>query len=283
MRRFHLGRRGGLAGLLAMAAAMLGAGAGTGEAAMYYIGGHGDFGVGYDSANPTAFDLHIHLGQGARITADPVAYNPLDPTTYTRINAAQGEEFAPGELVTYVGVSGAATAAEAAFLGVAPGTTIWTLPRTATNSRPAPGLSSEELVDGGYDANFGNITWTLLGVSGPANGIFALWGEDAENAQTSTLWTNNDPLNNNTAVYGPGSHAHGVWGFTQVGLYELTVRTSGLFTPTTGSPFTVSDTAVLRFQVGPPPKADPIPEPSTLALAAIGAAGLALRLRRARR
>ena len=65
-------------------------------------------------------DQGFEHGPARSFAPNPAAYDPLNPATYTRIDAAEGAEYAPGDLVTYVGVSGAATAAEAAVM---PGTT----------------------------------------------------------------------------------------------------------------------------------------------------------------
>lgn len=143
---------------------------------------------------------------------------------------------------------------------------LWVTPHNEADAdemgMPFIGFGAEEL-----DAPFtGPVTFTMTGFNytGSGAGHFFLF-EDDDLFWNSTAQTE--------AGYGSfsvnvGQHGHGEFGFSDAGLYEITLVASG----NNGSPIS-SDPATFTFNV--------VPEPSTYALLALGAlAAAAWRFRR---
>jgi surface-anchored protein len=143
---------------------------------------------------------------------------------------------------------------------------LWVTPHSEAEAdemgMPFIGFGAEEL-----DAPFtGPVTFTMTGFNytGSGAGHFFLFEDD-------DLFWNSTALTE--AGYGSfsvdvGQHGHGEFGFSDAGLYEITLVASG----NNGSPIS-SDPATFTFNV--------VPEPSTYALLGLGAlAAAAWRFRR---
>lgn len=121
---------------------------------------------------------------------------------------------------------------------------------------PFIGFSAEELL-----APFtGPVTFTMTGFSytGSGTGNFYLF-EDADLFFDSTA----GPGSYGSFSVNVGQHGHGEFGFSDAGLYQITLVASG----NNGEPVS-GDPATFTFDV--------VPEPSTYALLALGAGALAL-------
>ncbi len=121
---------------------------------------------------------------------------------------------------------------------------------------PFIGFSAEELT-----APFtGTVTFTMTGFSytGAGTGHFFMF-EDDDLFFDSTA----DPGNFGSFSVNVGQHGHGEFGFSDAGLYTITLVASG----NNGDPVS-GDSATFTFDV--------VPEPSTYALLGLGAGALAL-------
>ena len=127
------------------------------------------------------------------------------------------------------------------------------------------------------------ISFALTGFSSSTGGQFAVWQSNPFGALTVFMQTN-DGISANDVVSEPaGVHDHFNLGFSQTGLYDITLTASG--TRRDGTVVTGTDT--FRFNVGPladPPVTGTVPEPSSLALLGISlvGGGLAWARRRSR-
>jgi surface-anchored protein len=137
---------------------------------------------------------------------------------------------------------------------------LWVTPPTEeaaeTAGMPFIGFSADELL-----ATFtGPVTFTMTGFSytGSGSGNFYMF-EDAEMFFDSTA----GPGNYGSFIVDAGQHAHGEFGFSEEGLYAITLEVSG----NNGTEIT-SAPATFNFEV--------VPEPSTYALLGLGAGALAL-------
>jgi surface-anchored protein len=121
---------------------------------------------------------------------------------------------------------------------------------------PFIGFSAEELSTNTWT---GTVTFTMTGFSytGSGTGNFFMFEDDA-------LFFNSTTTNNfGSFSVDVGQHAHGEFGFSDAGLYEITLQASG----NNGAPVT-SEEATFTFNV--------VPEPSTYALLGLGAGALAI-------
>ncbi len=230
------------------------------RADIIYSAGHGDIGLAFDAGN---LFLHYHLGQGAIANGVAIA-NPA------------GEEYTPAEVITFVPNPSVARPAGAQwnFLGNNAGDPFWFLPATSDPAKPFLGFAAEEL------ANTANVTWSnvqfrLTAMTGP--GHFSLYTVDGALNPTISMSTFDGISNADRIDIAAGSHNHYFFGFSQQGIYELSITASA--TRTEGANIqNLTDSGVFRFGV------TAVPEPSSLALAAVGIAALggrfARRLRR---
>ena len=136
---------------------------------------------------------------------------------------------------------------------------LWVTPPTEeaaeTAGMPFIGFSADELL-----APFtGPVTFTMTGFSytGSGSGNFYMF-EDAEMFFDSTA----GPGNYGSFIVDAGQHAHGEFGFSDAGLYNVTLVASG-----NNGAAVSSAPAAVTFNV--------IPEPSTYALLGLGAGALA--------
>lgn len=211
-----------------------------------YTSGHADIAVKLDGSK---LELHIHA-DGAVIDG----------------TARFDEEFALDEVsITHSG-SPVITRPEGTqwdFTGAAQGEPLYVLPQTENTSLPFLGWATEEV---GLASDWtGGITFALVNVTGPAH--FSAWQTDGFGTITPWYSTADNTVSNEVTL-SIGTHAHANIGFTEIGLYEVTLKAFGTHT-THGE---LEDTATFTFEV--------IPEPASLALLAAG--GL-LMLRRRRR
>jgi surface-anchored protein len=139
---------------------------------------------------------------------------------------------------------------------------LWVSPHSQSNAitmnMPFIGFSAEELT-----APFaGPVTFTMTGFSytGSGTGNFYMF-EDAElffDSRSTNAFGNYGSFSVDV-----GQHSHGEFGFSDAGLYEITLVASG----DNGEPVS-GDPATFTFDV--------VPEPSTYALLGLGAGALAL-------
>ena len=203
------------------------------------------------------------------------------------------------------------------FIGVASGASYWELPETQNVSLLFLSIGTEELNAADFAST---ITWSLVGVTGTgagaAPGFFSVWKESGElNALMSTSPGAGTP---NSLVVAAGGHYHFNYGFTAPGLYNVEFSATATLAEALGGG-QVTGSAIYSFGVfdvgsdyaypsGPMPwtyqgqqfsiplygnehidmgiALAAVPEPSSVVLAGLGAAGLAgaaLRRRMRRR
>ncbi len=238
---------------------------------------HGDIGVAYDPADPTAFEMEVHIEQGGVVNGVPIT-NPA------------GQAFEPGDIVIEVPATanlqridnptGFWTGLAAGYnftgsqynaLGVPVGANLWVLSPTGADAdhygTPFLGWATEEGFDG---ESFGNVTFTPTSFSAPAGATMAIYNG---NTQEWVLQAGDTTFVGDSFSIPAESHVHRTIFFTEPGLYQVGIQAAALNGATS-----VSGSALYSFQV--------VPEPASSAMLAASAAGLLAgwwRLRRPRR
>jgi surface-anchored protein len=238
--------------------------------------GHGDIGVAYTSPE-TTFELELHVGDGATVdgsvVTDPagVVYEPTGAVIRVP-NSANLKAIQSGSTAVWAGdTAGYNFITTGSSLGVAQGGNLWVLSYDESDTQaygtPFLGWATEE----GFAGNaFGDVIFTPFSFSSPTGGNFGIFQDNL-----SPLWLVNHgdtTFAGDTFSVPADTHTHKVLAFTQPGIYEIGIRATSLLDGTT----TVVGEGVYTFQV--------VPEPSSIALAGLGAAGaLAAGWRRRRR
>jgi surface-anchored protein len=221
-----------------------------------FISGHVDFiGIGYEGG---VFEPHSHAHAGAVVLIDGV------PTELT-----EDTEYELGELIVQTSTT-SLRAADAAWnsTGVESGQSYYILSETEIEGQPFIGVGAEELTPGDWNSD---ITITLTGATGSgitAGGIFSL-AQTSGGVPTFFMSTLNGISEADvfSMDLNADAHAHFIWGFTEVGTYNLTFEIAGTHSLDNVEPAT----ATYTFNV--------VPEPSSALLGGIGALAL-LRRRR---
>jgi len=194
------------------------------------------------------------------------------------------------------------------FIGVASGAPYWRLPKTQNTSLLFLSIGTEELDPADFDST---ITWSLVGVTGTgggaAPGIFSVWNVDDFGGVVPLMSTSPGAGTPNNLVIDAGGHYHFNYGFTAPGLYNVEFSATATLAEALGGG-QVTGTAIYSFGVfdvgsdyvypsGPMPwtyqgqqfpiplfgnehidmgiALAAVPEPSSVVLAGLGAAGLA--------
>lgn len=212
------------------------------EAQSTYTAGHGDIGAGYDDVL-VEFEPHWHLHSGAVVDGTPLA--------------AEGE-YEPGDLVAQTVATRNSPSGSSSLLGVADGTEVFVL--GSATYPPNLGFGVEELDQSDWT---GDITITLLGVSGPAGGEMAMYTKDVSDSVVDGFFSSFDPaatVLGNSFTLTPGDHTHFEWAFTHAGSYDLELQWEG----THAVDGLITTTAHFELVA--------VPEPSALTLLVLAAA-----------
>ena len=223
--------------------------------------GHGDIGIGYDTAG--GFEPHWHLGEdGEEVVIDGIPQS----------NDPNGFEFKPAELILEFSASSPRPAGAAwNFIGVGDGEPVWLLPDTSSDSNlagvPFLGFGTEELNPADWN---GNIVLTLTGITGSgfaAGGFFSVFVNSS-----NILMQSADGISLADAIsLVPNDHVHFNVAFTKPGIYNVTFEITGVHMTDDAQ----SASGTYTFSV--------IPEPTSLMLIGVGVGALLLRRRRTRR
>ena len=218
----------------------------TTHAATLLEQGHTDIGAAYDVGSDT-WDLHVHD-----------EFNDI--------------EYAPEDAVLVVkplSLGSVPAGAQWNFLGSA-GSDIWTLPQAENPSLLFLGLAAEEIGIGIFVGD--TVRMTLKSISGP--GEFSAYLTDSFGEPSTVAFNTRDGVNSSDRFDVPtGGHQDFNWAFSAAGTYTLNFEASG--TLVAGNTPVASGNIPYTFEV------QPVPEPGTIALLTIGAAG-AFMLRRRR-
>lgn len=214
--------------------------------------GHVDFiGIGYDAG---AFEPHSHAEAGAVVDG---------------VSLLADTEYELGELsLQVVGSVTRPAGAEWSAVGVGSGVSFWALPETSTPGQPFAGIGAEELTPSDW---ISPIRITLTGMSAPAGAHFSLLQTDGFGDPTFFMSsfaggiTAGDFYSMDLSIE---DHAHFLWGFTELGVYDLTFEISGEH----AVDGLKSASATYRFNV--------VPEPSTGLMSLLGATVLLRRRRK---
>lgn len=153
------------------------------------------------------------------------------------------------------------------FIGAAPGDDIWILPQNLNPSLLFLGIAGEEIENGVFT---GPVTLSLVSLNGPGN--FSVWQTDTFGSPTLFMSTADGISGADSLPVPIGSHAHYNMGFTQTGIYEVTLQASGNLT---GGGTTTSAPTTYFFGVETMSVSVAAPEAGTLALSGAGLFGLA--------
>ena len=258
-----------------MSAALIGSGhfAQISQAAVVeYSAGHGDIGVAFHEGE---FELHYHFGANAVIDGTPIVGDlELEPNeAYVRVkDIARDANFEIGD-----------TAYD--FTGrTASDPDLWILPPVNVPNQPFIGIATEELVIADWSTpitfTLDGVNFTPFGTGDASRAHFSLFIESV-GPPTRVFDTFDGDFSNDSFTMGAGNHNHYVYGFTEEGLYEVTLTASGTHN-TLGF---LTSTGTFSFAVGdntPGPVA--IPEPASMLALLGGASALAfVRHRRSRK
>ncbi|MDP0501893.1 MAG: choice-of-anchor M domain-containing protein [Verrucomicrobiota bacterium JB022] len=226
------------------------------SAAISYLSGHGDIGLGEGSE----LEPHVHLSAGAVVNGSPLAEEAEFEPGDVRIVVPQST----ADYITSIGGRPTGTAWDP--LGANAGETFWLLPETnagaggaAALNAPFLGIGGEEITLGAFDDNL--FTLSLVSASMPAGGDFSIYTFAGFNPSFFMSTANGiDSSDLLTLDLDSADHIHANFAFTQPGLYSITFEIAAL---QGGTP--VSTQATYNFAV--------VPEPATTAALA-GAAAL---------
>ncbi|WP_186775113.1 choice-of-anchor M domain-containing protein [Allorhodopirellula solitaria] len=155
----------------------------------------------HDHENENGWDLHVHDHE----------------------NEA---EYHPDEAVFYVGM-GALTsrpvASEFAFTGVSAGESFFVLPAIPSPELLFLGLGTEEIEDGTFLD--GSLSLRLKSVSAP--GDFSMWTSAPDGSPAVAMATSDGIIEADAVMLSEGQHAHTNFGFTEMGIYQVTFQATG--------------------------------------------------------
>ena len=171
--------------------------------------------------------------------------------------------------LTYLPTSAKVTAPTGSafsFLGAGSSGSVYILPQSQNTALPYVGISGEGTPAGTFAPYRPNDTrvnssspWLrmdVVAVRGP--GRFSLY--QINQAGTPVVWAaSNDGISSKDLAYVPvGGHAHYNWAFTDRGIYEIDIQTTGFLGANQTSP-TVSGVKTLYFSVDPPGPVNSVP------------------------
>jgi surface-anchored protein len=235
------------------AVAALGLAAGAAPASIITVtdGQHADIELAYHDG---AFEVAIHL-EGPPLFPGGEAHFETSEVLFLAREGTSGQARPAG--------------AEYDFLGVPGGATVFVLPEGFSPLLPFIGVASAHDPDEDpFAAGFTDLRLTVVGVSGP--GEFAVWSEGLFGPIVYVASA--DGLDGTDFIPGLDDHAHYNFGFTARGLYGIDVQLSGLRNGVRET----SETFTLNFAI------EPVPEPASLGLLALGG-GVAMVAARRRR
>jgi len=254
-------------------------------------------------ANASAYELEPHLhAEGVLSDMFDSAGDPIN------------EAPAGGALLPVVAAAKTTrpSGAQWDFTGTSSGSSLWVLPKNSTPGTLFLGIGAEEIASTDID---GPITFAFQSLSGPSGGVFSMWDFNQFGSLTPLVTSAGGFGLGNFVTIAAGGHSHFNYGFTSPGLYQVSFLASATLASSLGGG-SVSGTGTFSFGVfdtGESYPAEPtapyiffgqtfdnfiysdghvdmgvalaaVPEPSSVVLAGLGAAGvLAAGWRRRRR
>ncbi len=225
-----------------------------------YSQGHGDVAFGYDPDE--GWEPHIHVHDNAIVNGSAVTDQEFEDLDEAYIRVPDSVK------VTTTATSNVFGIPES--LGLNQGDLFFNLFQGATqaNSTNSPflGFETEEIDFGVFVEDMINVM--LTGFSGP--GQFTLWTSGDGVALDTLDGLASGLLDPDSFTFPVGTHDHFHWAFSAPGLYQITLTASGDLV----SGGSTSDTGTFQFLVGDAVQPPAVPEPTSLALLAIGGIGL---------
>jgi surface-anchored protein len=239
-------------------------------------------------------ELHLHASEGLGSDMFDTAGQPV------------GEAAAGGALLPVVSAAKSTrpVGSEWNFTGTTSGSNLWVLPKTSQPGVLFLGIGAEEISSSDLD---GPITLAFQSLSGPSGSVFSMWDVGTFGNMTPLVTSASGFSLSNTLTIAAGGHTHFNYGFTTPGLYDVTFEATATLAEALGGG-QVAGTGTFRFGVfdtgSPYPEPDPmagpyvffgntfdnyiygdghvdlgvalapVPEPSSIALAGLGVAGL---------
>jgi surface-anchored protein len=203
---------------------------------------HADIGVTYEGG---AWNLHIHN------ETEDIEYSPPSGLNgaILQVGSAAASSVSVNPLFSFLGPAGSS---------------VWILPNTQNPNLIFLGFGAEELATGLFVGD--SVNMALHSISGP--GEFAVFDYDFFGNPTALMNTRDGITAGDSVSLAAGAHNDLNWAFSAPGTYTVNFEASG--TLVDGNVFTASGPVGYTFEVMA------VPEPSSMALAGVGALALLL-------